>query len=90
MSKKTNPRRRLATEADIKRAKAQATDEAMRDILYMALYVLVDKHNATHEEIAQLASEVNYVADSISRGYIKWQDIMHTLEDEYDVQLKLR
>ena len=90
MSRKMNTRRRPATEADIKRAKAQAMDEAMQTILYMVLYVLVDKHGATHEEIAQLAAEVNYVADSISRGYIKWQDIMHTLEDEYDVHLNLK
>lgn len=90
MSKKTNPRRRPATEADVKRAKAQATDEAMRTILYMVLYVLVDKHDATPEEIAQIAAEVNYVADSINKGYLRWEDIMHMLEDEYNVHLNLR
>lgn len=90
MSKKINPRRRPVTEADIKRAKDKATDEAMRRVLYMVLYVLVDKHEATHEEIAQLAGEVNYVADSIRQGYIRWPDIMRVLEDEYDVELDLR
>ena len=56
---KTNPRRRPATQADVAKAKAQATDEAMTRILQIVLYVLVDKHSATHEEIGQLAAEVN-------------------------------
>ncbi len=88
--KKINPRRRPATQADVKRAKDESTEEAMRLVLYMVLYVLVDKHSATHEDVNQFAAEVNYVADSINRRYLKWQDIMRVLNDEYDVQLELR
>lgn len=90
MTKKTNPRRRPATQADINRAKTEATDAAMTRLLQMVLYVLVDKHNATHEELGQLAAEVNYVADSINRGYLKFSDITNVLEGEYDVHLDLR
>lgn len=90
MTKKTNPRRRPATQADVDRAKAQAVDMAMTRMLQMVLYVLVDKHDATHEELAQLAAEVNYVADSINRGYLKFSDITSVLEGEYDVHLDLR
>ena len=42
--RKTNPRRRPATQADIKKAKNEAADNAMKRVLYMFLYVLVDKH----------------------------------------------
>ena len=87
---KTNPRRRPATQADVAKAKAQATDEAMTRILQIVMYVLVDKHSATHEEIGQLAAEVNYVADSINRKYLTFADIESTLGDEYDVHLDLR
>ena len=87
---KTNPRRRPATQADVAKAKAQATDEAMTRILQIVLYVLVDKHSATHEEIGQLAAEVNSVVDSINRKYLTFADIESTLGDEYDVHLDLR
>lgn len=88
--RKINPRRRPASQADIERAKDSATEHAMRCALYMALYVLVDKHDATHEELSQLAREVNYLADSINRGYLSWQDIERTLEEEYNVRLNLK
>lgn len=84
------PTPRTATQADVAKAKAQASDEAMTRILQMVLYVLLDKHGATHEEIGQLAAEVNYVADSINRKYLTFEDIEGTLGDEYDVHLNLR
>lgn len=60
----------------------------MTRLLQMVLYVPVDKHNATHEELGQLAAEVNYVADSINRGYLKFADIERVLGEEYDVHLE--
>ena len=89
MKKRVNPRRQSATVADVKRAKRKATDEAMKLILYMVLFVLIDKHDAPKEDIQQLASEVNYLADSINRGYVKWSDIRQVLEEEYDVEVSL-
>lgn len=84
-NKRVNPRRRPATQADIERAKADATTEAMRRILYMVLYVLIDKHNAPMEDVQQFADEVNYQADSIARGYVTWRDIERVVRDEYGV-----
>ena len=55
----------------------------------MFLYVLVDKHGAPKEDIQQLAEEVNYMADSISKGYVSWRDIEHVLLEEYEVQIDL-
>lgn len=90
MPKKINPRRRPVNQADVARAKAQAVDEAMTRMLQMVLYVLVDKHGATHEELSQLAAEVNYLADSINRKYLSFADIERMLDEEYDVHLNLR
>lgn len=86
MSKRINPRRRPATEADIRRAKDRATDEAMNAIMYMLLWVLVDRHGAKPEEVQQVKDELHDVADSINRGYIKWQDLRDTLEEEYGIR----
>ena len=87
MGKKINPRRRPATQAEVEKAKNQASSEAIRKILYLVLYILIDKHDAPKEDIHQLAAEVNYYADSISRGYITWKDVERVVRDEYEVQL---
>ena len=87
--RKTNPRRRPATQADVKKAKNEATDNAMKRVLCMFLYVLVDKHGAPKEDIQELAGELNYMADSIRRGYVKWPDIEKVLFEEYELEIEL-
>ena len=87
MGKKVNPRRKPATQADVEKAKNQATSDAIRRILYLVLYILIDKHDAPKEDIQQLAAEVNYYADSISQGYITWKDVERVVRDEYEVEL---
>lgn len=85
--KRVNPRRQPAPQADVNRAKNNATDEAIKRICYLMLYILIEKHNAPYEDIKQLAQEVNYYADSIVKGYITWKDIERVVVDEYDVSL---
>lgn len=85
--KKVNPRRIPATQADINRAKDQATSEAIRRIVYLMLYILIDKHDAPMEDIQQLAKEINYYADSIDKDYITWKDVERVVRDEYKVYL---
>lgn len=78
-SKKINPNKKPATEADVIKAKRQVTSETMERVLMLFLYVLVDKHGAPKEDIQELAEEVNYMADSVSKGYVSWRDIEHVL-----------
>lgn len=85
--KRVNPHRKPVTQADVNRAKNEATNEAIKRICYLMLYILIEKHNAPYEDIQQLAEEVNYYADSITRGYVSWKDIEHVVVDEYDVRL---
>ena len=87
MKKKVNPNRKPATHADINKAKKQAMEDSMRQILYLILYILIEKHEAPKEDIHQLASEVNYYADSITQGYVKWKDIERVVVEEYEVKL---
>lgn len=88
-SKKINPNKKPATEADVIKAKRQVTSETMERVLMLFLYVLVDKHGAPKEDIQELAEEVNYMADSVSKGYVSWRDIEHVLLEEYEVQIDL-
>lgn len=85
--KKVNPRNKHVTQADLNKAKRKAMEDSMRQILYLILYILIEKHEAPKEDIHQLADEVNYYADSITQGYVKWKDIERVVVDEYGVQL---
>lgn len=85
MKKKINPRRRPATQADVNRAKQEATQEALRRLLYLMLYILIDKHDAPREDIQQLAGEVDYYAESVTQGYVTWKDIERVVVEEYGV-----
>ena len=86
-NKKVNPRKRPATGADVEKAKKYATNEAIKRILYLVLYVLIEKHDAPYDDIQQLAQEINYYADSITNGYVSWKDIERVVVDEYEVSL---
>lgn len=90
MPKKPNPNKRPCTEADVKRAKAQATDDALRLSLYITLYVLLDKFGFSDEQLARASQYINRTAQEVSEGRIKWSDIMTVLKDEYNVELELR
>lgn len=85
MKKKTNPRHRPATQADLKKAKREAAEEAVRRLFYLMIYIFIEKHNAPKEELLQLGSEFNYYADSINRDYVTWRDIEKVVVEDYGV-----
>ena len=86
-NKKVNPRKRPGTGADVEKAKKDATNEAIKRVLYLVLYILIEKHDAPYDDIQQLAQEINYYADSITTGYVSWKDIERVVVDEYKVSL---
>ena len=92
-NKKLNPKKIPRTEADCKReykrGYEKGMDDGMKHLMEMIIFNLLDKHNATKDEIHTLTSEVNYLADSIRRGDIKWKDIWAVLNDEFEVKVKL-
>lgn len=85
-TKRVNPRRRPKSEADVRKAKNEARDETMNTMMYMVLWVFADKHGANAEDLQKIKDELYDVADSINRGYIKWEDLRDTLEEEYGVK----
>ena len=87
---KTNPRRVPATQADVKRAYQDGVTEGIERGLRLFLFTLIDKHDAPMENVRQLVEEINYTAESVSQGYIKWADIAHVLQEEYCVEIKLK
>jgi hypothetical protein len=87
MSKKrTNPRRRPATQADVNRAKDFAMREAANYATAIMLSVLLDKFNAK-DYISDVWREVNKLAESIVEGRVSVADLQHTLKEEYGIEL---
>lgn len=85
MAKKINPRKRPATQADIKRAKDQAQNDAVNLAMVIFLTVLVDKQGYDKEHIREVWNEVNSLSDSIAQGYVSFTDLRKVLDEEYDI-----
>lgn len=88
MSKRVNPRSRPVTAADLKRAKNEATNTAMRRMLEMIIYSLKDL-GAPDETIQLVLTKLKYTVAGINSGDINWADVRQVLKAEYDIELKL-
>ena len=89
MSKrKTNPRRRPATEADVSRAKRQATDDAVRMAWSIFFMVLSDKEGYDLDGLRRVWGHVEILSDSIARGYCSVRDLREILWQEMGAAIK--
>lgn len=89
MPKKTNPRNRPASQADVQKAYKRGQNEALEMVLYVVLYVLMDKQGADKGVILSVKNHLMYTIDSIAKGYADWRDIKTVMDEEYDVHLEL-
>jgi hypothetical protein len=86
--KNVNPNRIPVTMADVEKAKKKGTEDAMRFVTSLMLYVLIDKHDAPFEDIQQLVRELNHCAQCVNEGLVKWKDIERLVFEEYGVELQ--
>lgn len=85
--KKTNPRRRPATQADVKRAKREAQNEALSLSIVIFLTVMKDKEGATNEDLYRIWKEIEDLSDSVVQGYVDLWDLRTVLREEYDIHV---
>lgn len=85
--KKPNPRRRPATMADIEKAKRKGTEEASTFAIAIIFSALTDKMGWTKEQLLELWGHVDYISDSVAKGYVKVSQLVHTLKEEYGVRI---
>lgn len=83
--KKINPRKRPATQADVEKAKKQATDEAVSLAMTIFLTVLKDKNGFSNEELSDTWANVENLSASIRDGYVSVYDLRTVLRDEYEI-----
>ena len=88
MAKKINPRRRPATQADIQKAKKQATDEGVVGAFAIFFTALTDKEGWTKEQVKKLWDEIAYITDSVARKYVTVPQLVRTLREEYEIELQ--
>lgn len=82
-----NPRRRPASQADVKRAKSAATNEAITGAWAILLTALRDKEGYGPKRLRRVWDEVNYLIDSINQGFINVNDLRRALEEEAGIKL---
>lgn len=87
-SKKINPHRRPATQADIIRAKNAAKSEAISLTSIILMTVLWDKEHYTPEDMQRVWREVEDLSDSIIKGYCNIADLRNVLKKEAGIVIE--
>lgn len=83
MKKKSNPRKRPATQADVNRAKKEAQTDAIRLAWSIFFTVLRDKEGyESIEDLKRVWKEVEDLSDSIAKGYCTVADLRDILKQE--------
>lgn len=85
--KKVNPRRRPATQADVEKAKRQAQTHAINMVWAVFFTALRDKEGFGYTRLRRVWDEVNYISDSIDKGYVKLDDLVNELA-KYGITLE--
>lgn len=85
--KRVNPHRKPATKADIEKAKREAENNAVDYAFAIMFSALRDKEGWGKVRLARLWREVNYLSDSVTRGYVSINDLMTALEEEAGITL---
>ena len=88
MKNKKNPVRQLR-ESDIRRIKKEAADDAIRYATVIFLSVMRDNEGYGVKRLKRIYEGIEYLADSISRGYVKLADLEQALKDEADIHISL-
>ena len=80
--KRVNPHRRPATLADVQKAKKAAQNEAVT-----TAWAIFFSEGFGYTRLRRVWDEVNYLADSVSKGYVSIADLEKELED-YGITLR--
>lgn len=86
--KRINPYKRPATLADVNKAKREAKNMAVEIAWSIFFTVLRDKEGYTQADLRRVWDEVEYLSDSITKGYCTVKDLRFILHDEAGVDLK--
>ena len=86
--KKVNPNRIPVTKADVDKAKRDVQLKAISYVWAIFFTVMVDKEGYGKKRLKRIWNAVTDLSDSISKGYVKVEDLLKTLEEEKGIYLE--
>lgn len=81
---KTNPRKKPASQEDVRRAQTKAVNDAVRMTSAIFLTVLCDKFGGA-DYIPDVWREVSKLSEEIKEKRVSVPDLIRTLDEEYDI-----
>lgn len=87
-TKKVNPRRKPVSEADLNRAKATASDQAVKLAIAIFLTVLCDDFEFDKEQVQLAWERMDKLSQEIYEHRINAWDLVGVLNEEYGIDLK--
>lgn len=89
MSKgKVNPRRKPASQADVKKAKEEAYHKAVNAVAAISMFVLRDKFGFGMKRLTRFWVELDSLSEDVANGVVKVEDIEDVLFDEYNINIR--
>ena len=86
-TKKINPRNRPVSQADLKRAKADVFERAVKWAMVIVFTVLLDKFGFDKAQLKKLWRHVNDLSDSVDKGLVKLHELRTVLNKEYEIDI---
>lgn len=68
----------------VERAKKESVNQAVMLMCECVALTLFDKFNFSKEDVRKALENLEYMADSITQGYMSREDVIKTLAEEYD------
>jgi hypothetical protein len=84
--KRTNPRTRPATQADVNKAWERGVLDGVSNASAIFLTVLVDKFNGA-DHVADVWNEINKLSEEVKEGRVTFADLRRVLLEEYGIEV---
>jgi hypothetical protein len=84
--KRTNPRTRPATQADVNKAWERGVLDGVSNASAIFLTVLVDKFNGA-DHVADVWNEINKLSEEVKEGRVTFADLRRVLLEECGIEV---
>ena len=88
-NKKTNPKKKPATQYDVERARREGRYEGFNGLLTIFLRVVAECFGFKTEDLHKLRDRILYYCGEIKSGRLRLSDIISALKEEHDITIEL-
>lgn len=87
--KKTNPKKKPATQYDVERTRREERYEGFNGLMSMFLWVAAEDFGFTDGDLEKLRERILFYCGEIKDGPLKLADIISALSEEHDITIEL-